>query len=75
MKAIERDLTKQYGNRFRVAQAESSQKALEIIKQLELSNDAVALFLADQRMVRRIAAGVGENSIAIQLIHHYLMNT
>jgi thioredoxin reductase (NADPH) len=50
LKALERDLTKQYGNRFRIAQAESGQKGLEIIKQLELSNDVVALFLADQRM-------------------------
>jgi thioredoxin reductase (NADPH) len=50
LKVIERDLTKQYGNRFRVAQAESGQKGLEITKQLKLSNGAVALFLADQRM-------------------------
>ena len=50
LKALKRDLTKQYGNRFRVAQAESGQKGLEIIKQLKLSNGVVALFLADQRM-------------------------
>jgi thioredoxin reductase (NADPH) len=50
LKALERDLTKQYGNRFRIAQAGSGQKGLEIIKQLELSKDVVALFLADQRM-------------------------
>lgn len=50
LKAIERDLIKQYGNRFRIAQAESGQKGLEIIKQLELSNDIVALLLADQKM-------------------------
>ena len=41
LKALERDLTKQYGNRFRIAEAESGQKCLEIIKQLELSNDVV----------------------------------
>ena len=30
--------------------AESGQKGLEIIKQLKLNNDTVALFLADQRI-------------------------
>jgi thioredoxin reductase (NADPH) len=50
LKAIERDLTVQYGNRIRVAQAESGQKGLEMMKQLELNNEAVALFLADQRV-------------------------
>jgi thioredoxin reductase (NADPH) len=50
LKAIKRDLIKQYGNRFHVAQAESGQKGLEIIKQVRLSNGAVALFLVDQRM-------------------------
>jgi thioredoxin reductase (NADPH) len=50
LKAIKRDLIKQYGNRFHVAQAESGQKGLEIIKQVRLSNGEVALFLVDQRM-------------------------
>jgi thioredoxin reductase (NADPH) len=50
LKVLKRDLTKRYGNRFRVLQARSGQKGFEITKQLKLSHGIVALFLADQRM-------------------------
>jgi thioredoxin reductase (NADPH) len=50
LKVLKRDLTKRYGNRFRVLQARSGQKAFEITKKLKLSDGIVALFLADQRM-------------------------
>jgi hypothetical protein len=49
LKAIERDLTVQYGNRIRVAQAESGQKGLEMMKlELELNNEAVAFFFGSK---------------------------
>ena len=48
--AIEHDLKKRYGNRFRILQANSGQKGLGLIKQLKLRNELVALFLVDQRM-------------------------
>jgi hypothetical protein len=48
--AIERDLRRQYGKRFRILKAESGQKALGLVKQLKLRNEIVALLLVDQRM-------------------------
>ena len=50
LKAIARDLRKQYGDRFRIVRAESGAKALEVVQELKLRGDAVVLFLADQRM-------------------------
>src|SRR3954454_16918251 len=50
VRAIERDLIQQYGKRFSVLKAESSEKALELIKQLKLRNETLALLLVDQRM-------------------------
>ena len=50
LKAIERDLRPQYGSRFRILKTDSGQKALELVKQLKLRNEALALLLVDQRM-------------------------
>jgi thioredoxin reductase (NADPH) len=50
LRAVERDLRLQYGNRYRVMAADSGAEALEAVKQLKLRNDPVALFLVDQRM-------------------------
>ena len=50
LRAIERDLRRQYGSRFRIFKTESGQKALELVKQLKLRNEALALLLVDQRM-------------------------
>jgi len=52
LRAVERDLRRQYGNRYRVMAADSGEEALESVKQLKLRNDPVALFLVDQRMPR-----------------------
>src|SRR5207244_12767738 len=52
LRAVERDLRRQYGNRYRVMAADSGTNALESVKQLKLRNDPVALFLVDQRMPR-----------------------
>src|SRR5215831_9095181 len=52
LRAIERDLRSQYGAEYRVIGSDSPQEALEILKQLKLRNDDVALLLADQRMPR-----------------------
>jgi thioredoxin reductase (NADPH) len=48
--AIARDVRREYGNRYRVLRAGSGDQALTTLRQLKLSNDAVALILADQRM-------------------------
>jgi len=50
LRAIERDLRQQYGSRFRILKTDSGQKALELVKQLKLRNETLALLLVDQRM-------------------------
>src|SRR5260221_7530722 len=52
LRAVERDLRREYGNRYRVLAADSGAGGLESVKQLKLRNDPVALFLVDQRMPR-----------------------
>src|ERR1700746_3761292 len=50
LRAIERDLRSQYGAEHRVLGSDSPESALDILKQLKVRNDSVALLLADQRM-------------------------
>jgi thioredoxin reductase (NADPH) len=50
LRAVERDLRRQYGDRYKVISADSGASALEAVKQLKLRNEMVALFLVDQRM-------------------------
>jgi thioredoxin reductase (NADPH) len=52
LRAIERDLRRHYGDRYKVISADSGISALEATKQLKLRNEPVALFLVDQRMPR-----------------------
>src|SRR5499427_3875302 len=52
LRAIERDLRAQYGAEYRVIGSDSPEGALEVLKQLKMRNDSVALLLADQRMPR-----------------------
>ncbi len=52
LRAIERDLRSQYGAEYRVIGSDSPLGALDLLKQLKLRNDSVALLLADQRMPR-----------------------
>ena len=50
LRAIERDLRRKYGNDYRVLRASSGQEALDILRELKVRNNAIALFLIDQRM-------------------------
>ena len=50
LRAIERDLRSKYGAEYRVIGSDSPEQAVDILKQLKLRNDNVALLLADQRM-------------------------
>src|ERR1700693_3860085 len=50
LRAIERDLRSKYGAEYRVIGSDSPEGALELLKQLKVRNDSVALLLADQRM-------------------------
>jgi thioredoxin reductase (NADPH) len=50
LRAIERDLRSKYGAEYRVIGSDSPEQAMNLLKQLKLRNDNVALLLADQRM-------------------------
>ena len=50
LRAIERDLRSEYGAEYRVIGSDSPEAALDLLKQLKVRNDSVALLLADQRM-------------------------
>ena len=50
LRAIERDLRRKYANDYRVLRAGSGQEALEIVRELKIRNNSIALFLIDQRM-------------------------
>jgi thioredoxin reductase (NADPH) len=50
LRAIERDLRSKYGADYRIIGSDSPESALDLLKQLKVRNDGVALLLADQRM-------------------------
>src|SRR5216117_2398474 len=50
LRAIERDLRRKYAGDYRVLRAESGPAAMEIVRELKVRNNSVALFLVDQRM-------------------------
>jgi len=50
LRAISRDLRTQYGAEYRVMGSDSPQGALDLLRQLKVRNESVALLLADQRM-------------------------
>lgn len=50
LRGIERDLRSHYGAQYRVLASESPEAGLDLLKQLKLRSDNVALLLADQRM-------------------------
>src|SRR5437867_13272424 len=49
-RTIERNLHSKYGADYRDIGSDSPQEALNVLKQLKVRNDSVALLLADQRM-------------------------
>ncbi len=50
LRAINRDIRNEYRETYRVSATESANEALELIKELKLKNETVALFISDQRM-------------------------
>jgi thioredoxin reductase (NADPH) len=52
LRAVERDLRRRYADDYRVLRADSGQAALDIVHELKVRNNPVALFLVDQRMPR-----------------------
>jgi thioredoxin reductase (NADPH) len=65
LRAVERDLRRQYGDRYKVISADSGESALEAVKQLKLRNEEVALFLVDQRMPRMSGVEFLEQAVPI----------
>ena len=57
LRAIERDLRTHYGASYRVLASDGPDQALELLKQLKVRNDSVALLLADQRMPKMDGIG------------------
>jgi len=57
LRAIERDLRSQYGADYRVIGSGAPEEALDILRELKLRNDGVALLLVDQRMPRMDGVG------------------
>src|SRR5580692_5939071 len=50
LKAVERDLRRQYAENYRVLSANSGPAALSLIEKLQQRGDPLALFLVDYRM-------------------------
>lgn len=50
LRAIERDIRNEYRDAYRVSATDSANEAIELIKELKLKNETVALFISDQRM-------------------------
>jgi thioredoxin reductase (NADPH) len=50
LRAIQRDIRNEYREEYKVAATESALEALELVKELKLKNEVVALFVSDQRM-------------------------
>jgi thioredoxin reductase (NADPH) len=65
LRAVERDLRRKYGDRYKVISADSGVSALEAVKQLKLRNEPVALFLVDQRMPRMSGVEFLEQAIPL----------
>src|SRR5437867_3138925 len=65
LRAVERDLRRHYGDRYRIISADSAVSALEATKQLKLRNEPVALFLVDQRMPRMSGVEFLEEAIEL----------
>jgi thioredoxin reductase (NADPH) len=57
LRAIERDLRSRYGAAYRILASDSPQSALNLLRQLKIRNDSVALLLADQRMPQMDGVG------------------
>lgn len=50
LRAVQRDLARRYGDRYRVVAADSGKAALDALHHLKLRSEPIALLLSDQRM-------------------------
>ena len=64
-RTLDRDLRRKYSSQFRVLRATSGAAALDILKQLKLRNEPVALLLTDQRMPQMSGVEFLEQAIVL----------
>src|SRR4030095_5770537 len=50
LRAIQRDIRNNYRDEYRVVASEFAKELIELIKELKLKNETVALVISDQRM-------------------------
>lgn len=50
LRAIQRDMRNEYREDYKIAATESAREAIDMVKELKLKNEVVALFISDQRM-------------------------
>ena len=50
LRAIQRDIRNEYHESYRVVATDSANEGLDVVKELKLKNESVALFISDQRM-------------------------
>src|SRR6266404_5930697 len=63
LRAVERDLRRQYGNRYRVMAADSGASALESVKQLKLRNDSRDQLGADRSLPHEAVASARRTAL------------
>ena len=65
LRAVERDLRREYGSEFRIARADSGEAALEFLQELKRRGEAAALMLVDQRMPAMTGVEFLQNAVEI----------
>ncbi|MFI5152903.1 MAG: FAD-dependent oxidoreductase [Chitinophagales bacterium] len=50
LRAIQRDIRNEYRDEYKIAATESALEGLDMVKELKLKNEEVAMFISDQRM-------------------------
>ena len=50
LRALQRDIRNKYREEYRITASETASEALDLLKELKLKNESVALFISDQRM-------------------------
>ena len=58
LRAVERDLRRQYGDRYKVISADSGASALEAVKQLKLRNEAGGAFSGGPKNAANVGRGI-----------------
>ncbi|HEX5322809.1 MAG TPA: FAD-dependent oxidoreductase [Capsulimonadaceae bacterium] len=65
LRSVERDLRREYAERFRVIAASSGDEALDVLQKLKQRNEPVALLLIDQRMPHMTGVDLLEKAITV----------